>query len=286
LLLTASKNTSNESELKILILSNVWNYLWLIWLIGMPIYFRLLYDIVKNRKSLINNDVNYIFHSPFIIFQITTKGGQKIVQESVNNINEICSSFGYKEYKIDVVSEREHKIDNANVVVVPEDFHPEKARFKARALQYAIEFREKLQENTSSFWIFHMDDESMLTKQCLVSLIKHIENNGNLISEGLIIYPNKRETGSKLVKYLDSVRPVFCYECTSMLSKKINHQIGYMAQTFLCGPTLKKALVGIFTQCQKTVCLDTKRFKNAGKKYLVGMAECLASNLLFHLEIL
>ena len=40
-----------------------------------------------------------------MIFQITTIGNMKIVQESIDNINRICKEVEYENYSIDVVSE-------------------------------------------------------------------------------------------------------------------------------------------------------------------------------------
>ncbi len=87
-------------------------------------------------------------------------------------------------------------------------------------MQYAIEQREKNDENTSDIWIYHLDDESMITKQGLLSILDHADNNREPIAEGLITYPNKINVGSKLVKYLDAVRPTFCYTCCAMLKSQ------------------------------------------------------------------
>ncbi len=84
-------------------------------------------------------------------------------------------------------------------------------------MHYAVEQREKNGENTTDLWIYHLDDESMITKQGLLSILDHIDNNREPIAEGLITYPNKINFGSKLVKYLDAVRPTFCFSCCAML---------------------------------------------------------------------
>ena len=88
--------------------------------------------------------------------------------------------------------------------------------YKIRALHYAVEQR-KNGESTADVWIYHLDDESMITKQGLLSILDHMDNNREPIAEGLITYPNKINFGSKLVKYLDAVRPTFCYTCCAML---------------------------------------------------------------------
>ena len=194
------------------------NYLWVIWLIGIPIYYSLAYDIIKNRKALVKKEFSPI-NPKRIIFQITTIGNMKIVQKSIDNIIKICKEVGYKNYAITVVSEVREFFFGAHTITVPRNYSTIKgARFKARALQYAIDQREINQENTSAIWIYHLDDESMVTKQGILSILDHADNNRQPIAEGLITYPNKINVGSKLVKYLDTVRPTFCYTCCAMLN--------------------------------------------------------------------
>jgi beta-1,4-mannosyltransferase len=156
-----------------------------------------------------------------MIFQITTIGNMEIVQKSIDNINRICQEVGYTNYRIDVVSEVNESFEDADTMTVPFNYSTlNHAKYKARALQYAVEQREKKGENASDIWIYHLDDESMITKQGLLSILDHADTNREPIAEGLITYPNKIDVGSKLVKYLDAVRPTFCYTCCGMLKSK------------------------------------------------------------------
>jgi cellulose synthase/poly-beta-1,6-N-acetylglucosamine synthase-like glycosyltransferase len=183
----------------------------------MPIYFALAYDIIKYRKILVKKTFVPI-NPKRVIFQITTIGNMKIVQESVHNINRICKEVGYSNYRICVVSEVNESFDGAVTLTVPKNYSTRNnAQYKARALHYAVEQREKNGENTTDLWIYHLDDESMITKQGLLSILDHVDNNREPIAEGLITYPNKINFGSKLVKYLDAVRPTFCFSCCAML---------------------------------------------------------------------
>ena len=53
-------------------------------------------------------------------------------------------------YRIDVVSEVNESFDGAVTITVPQNYSTfNNAKYKARALQYAIEQREKKGENTS-----------------------------------------------------------------------------------------------------------------------------------------
>ena len=88
----------------------------------------------------------------------------EIVQHSVNNINRICKEVGYENYKINAVSEVNESFDGATTITVPQNYATfNNAKYKARALHYAIEQREKNEENTGDIWIYHLDDESMIT---------------------------------------------------------------------------------------------------------------------------
>ncbi len=199
---------------------NLFNYIWIIWVFGIPIYYLLAYEIIRYRKVIVKKTFAPI-NPKRMIFQITTIGNMEIVQESVDNINRICKEVGYDNYKIDVVSEVNESFDGAVTITVPQKYSTANhAKYKARALQYAIEQREKKGENTSDIWIYHLDDESMITKQGLLSILDHADNNREPIAEGLITYPNKIDVGSKLVKYLDAVRPTFCYTCCAMLKSQ------------------------------------------------------------------
>ncbi len=186
----------------------------------MPIYFSLAYEILRFRKALIKKTFVPI-NPKRVIFQITTIGNMKIVQETINNIHQVCGEVAYRNYVVCVVSEVKEVFEGAVTITVPKQYMTaNNAKYKARALQYAVEYREQNGENTNDVWIYHLDDESMVTKQGLLAILDHIDNNREPIAEGLITYPNKIDCGSRWVKYLDSVRPTFCYSCCAMLKSK------------------------------------------------------------------
>lgn len=203
-------------------MSNLLNYLWITWLFGFPIYYSLFYDIIRYRRAMIKTTFKLI-NPEHIVFQITTVGGMRIVQDSINRIHEVCKMTNYTDYEIHVVTEANESFIGAESVVVPTNYRTRNdVKFKARALQYATDFRRWNNLASMNNWTFHLDDESMITEQCLRAILDHIDSHGPPISEGLITYPNKWNVGSKLIKYLDSVRPTFCYQCFSMLKIKGN----------------------------------------------------------------
>ena len=99
----------------------LFDYMWILWLIGMPIYFILAYEIIKYRKVLVKKTFVPI-NPKRVIFQITTIGNMEIVQESINNINRICKEVGYEQLQyINVVSEVNETFDGAVTITVPKD---------------------------------------------------------------------------------------------------------------------------------------------------------------------
>jgi hypothetical protein len=160
------------------------NYIWLIWLFGIPIYYSLLFEVIRYRKVIVKRTFSAI-NPKRMIFQITTIGHMEIVQESIDNINRTCKDVGYQNYKVVVVSEVNESFSDAVTITVPENYSTLcQAKYKARALQYAIEQREKRGENRDDIWIYHLDDESMVTKQGILSILDHIDNNREPIAEG------------------------------------------------------------------------------------------------------
>ena len=144
--------------------------------------------------------------------------------------------------------------------------------------------REKTDENTSDIWIYHLDDESMITKQGLLSILDHIDNNREPISEGLIIYPNKIDFGSRVVKYLDAVRPTFCYTCCSMLNSK-GKPDWLHGSNLLIRADIEKSVGWDFPiPVQKTVCLVTLHTRNMAQ-FLVGTVEFSKNNHPLHSQI-
>lgn len=154
----------------------------------------------------------------FIIFQITTNGKNKhVVDDTIKRVKSICSKFNFNNYRIDVVTDEGCPVDyDANVIVVPKNYKPKNAKYKARALHYAVEYRRKMNENKRNIWIFHLDDESKITEQTLKAISNHINRCGEPISEGLIVYSNNFNKASVITRIADCLRPTCCYECKFM----------------------------------------------------------------------
>jgi hypothetical protein len=129
----------------------------------------------------------------------------------------------YDSYEISVVTDDEkdkrtlsnHKCE---VIVVGKEYSTNAIK-KGRALQYAVEFRRKCAKNSLKQWIFHMDDESCVTTQTVLSLLKFIRSAGPaVVSEGPIFYPLKFEFANPLTAIAESIRPFTCYDCVSQMT--------------------------------------------------------------------
>ena len=68
-------------------------------------------------------------------------------------------------------------------VVVPDDYSTKTgAKFKARALQYAIE--QNVSNLNNDDLVVHLDEETRLTKSCVIGIIKFANQNKHQIGQG------------------------------------------------------------------------------------------------------
>jgi len=173
----------------------------------------------------VETDLRRIHNDPVIIFQITTRSATKtpVVIRGVESIVESCQKLNYNSFEISVVTDDEKDIDtlskhNCKVIVVEKQYSTNAIK-KGRALQYAVECRRKYMKNSFKHWIFHMDDESCVTTQTILSLLKFIRSSGPaVVSEGPIFYPLKFENANPITAIAESIRPFTCYDCVSQMT--------------------------------------------------------------------
>jgi len=173
---------------------------------------------VTHRFKIIAKPLKTRFGTPQIIFQVTTKGKIPIVQETVNQILKVCQKIEYTKYEIWVVTDVEEKFENCRTIKVPTEYSCN-AVFKGRALQYAVEIRSWEKKNTNSLYIFHLDDESLVTEQTICSILSYLEETPAPISEGLILYPLHEDEIIKISNLLDTIRPFCCFECMEFMKR-------------------------------------------------------------------
>jgi len=194
------------------------------WFSTIPVAFLTMTRFIRNRKIFVEKDLRRIHNDPIIIFQITTRSATKItvVERGIYSIINAARKINYSNYKISIVTEDEndkqkfHHLKNCEIVMVDKKYNTNAIK-KSRALQFAVEYRRKTGEDTNKFWIFHMDDESYVTNQTLLSLLKYIREDKGIASEGPIVYPLKFELANPITALAESVRPFGCYDCVSQM---------------------------------------------------------------------
>jgi cellulose synthase/poly-beta-1,6-N-acetylglucosamine synthase-like glycosyltransferase len=194
------------------------------WLSYVPIAALSIYKLVKNRNLFVEKDLRRIRNDPAIIFQITTRSATRtsVVRRGILSIESSAQEVNFCNYQISVVTDDPHDIMTlekyrCEVVVVGPDFHTNAIK-KGRALQFAVEHRRLSGKNTSKYWVFHMDDESYVTSQTLLALLKFIREGKGIASEGPIFYPLKFESANRLTAIAESIRPYACYDCVSQMT--------------------------------------------------------------------
>ncbi len=194
------------------------------WFSTIPVSALTLIRFLRNRKVFVEKDLIRVHNDPIIIFQITTRSAtkMKVVQRGIHSIIRSADNIDYQNYLISIVTDDERDIhtikeQKCEVVVVNKTFTTNAIK-KGRALQYAVENRRKKNQNTSKFWIFHMDDESFVTDQTILSLLKYIREGRGIAAEGPIFYPLKFEKANPITAIAESIRPFSCYDCVSQMT--------------------------------------------------------------------
>ena len=196
----------------------------ILWIFFIPKAIILFYRFVKNSKRFIEKDLIRVSNDPHIIFQITTRSATKtsVVKRGIDSIIDSCNGIKYYKYEISVVTEDyndTNTLDSAlcKVICVSKKFKPNAIK-KARALQYAVEYRRKNNQHSSDYWIFHMDDESYVVRQTILSLLKFIREKRGVAGEGPIFYPLKFEAANRITALAESPRSFGCFECVTHMN--------------------------------------------------------------------
>jgi egghead protein (zeste-white 4 protein) len=194
------------------------------WLSYVPVAMLSVWRIFKNRKTFVEQNLCRHFNNSSIIFQITTRSATKasVVKRGIRSITTSAENVNFYNYQICVVTDDPHdrwtlKNEKCEVVVVEKNYHTNAIK-KGRALQYAVQHRQRMGKNTSKRWIFHMDEESYVMPQTILALLKFISQGKGFVSEGPIFYPLKFESANLLTAIAESVRPSACYDCVSQMT--------------------------------------------------------------------
>lgn len=85
---------------------------------------------------------------------------------------------------------------------VPAEFTPERARFKARALEY---YRVTM-NLTPEDWVLHLDEESVVDREGLEACLLFCRRSPHLMGQGVIFYNNHGFWRHRLIAVADAVR--------------------------------------------------------------------------------
>jgi beta-1,4-mannosyltransferase len=193
------------------------------WLSYAPVAVISVWKTIKNRKLFVEGNISRPFSNASIIFQITTRSATRtsVVKRGIKSIINSAHEINFYSYQICVVTDDPHdpwtlRKERCEVVVVEKSYNTHAIK-KGRALQYAVDHRRRMRKNTNNRWIFHMDEESYVTPQTILALLKFIAKGKGVVSEGPIFYPLKFESANLLTAIAESVRPFACYDCVSQM---------------------------------------------------------------------
>lgn len=132
--------------------------------------------------------------APFICIRVVTRGGfPKLVRDNVTRNMNVCSSVGMENFMIEVVTDKAINLPKhrrvREVIVPPEYKTKSGALFKSRALQYCLE--DNVNILAGNDWIVHLDEETLLTENCVRGILNFVLDGQHQFGQGLITYANE-----------------------------------------------------------------------------------------------
>jgi hypothetical protein len=158
----------------------------IIWLLVLPMVLASWFFLFRSWKGYIGK-YSGMPHNPYpkLIFLIAARKPSRIVQETINSINDSCQKVGYDKYEIDVVvDETGYELTGAKTILVPKDYVC-KSQFKARALNYSLRYLD----NSKDTWILHKDEDCKIIPQTVISVLHYIKNGGKPVANGPLMFP-------------------------------------------------------------------------------------------------
>ncbi|CAF1060223.1 unnamed protein product [Didymodactylos carnosus] len=129
--------------------------------------------------------------SPSICIRVVTRGNYPLlVCENVKRNMATCDKLGLLNFSLQVVTDKAidfEKIKDGRVqqIIVPNSYRTSTgALFKSRALHYATE-NYPLNDKD---WIVHIDEETVLTENCLRGILNFVNDGKYSVGQGLILY--------------------------------------------------------------------------------------------------
>ena len=123
-----------------------------------------------------------------ICFRVVTRGmfPKLIIKNRDYNLS-VLKEFEKLKYTYEVVTDKKigviDTMKRCYEVVVPDEYSTKtEAKYKARALQYAVE--RNLSNLEDDDLVVHLDEESRLTKSCVIGIINFANQNKHQIGQG------------------------------------------------------------------------------------------------------
>ncbi len=135
-----------------------------------------------------------------VSFRIVSRGqNAAVLHETVRNIERVMEDLPVFNWAVEVVTDQPVLWPASawvHFIRVPEGYRtPKRTRFKARALQYALQYSPLPADG----WIVHMDEETQLTYSAVLGIrnaIEEEEASGRLrIGQGAILYHRRLSAG-------------------------------------------------------------------------------------------
>lgn len=151
----------------------------------------LFYNVFPGRVTLKGSPLL----APLISFRVVTRGDYpELVRNNViRNVNTLIDA-GVENYMIEVVTDKSIDLPvkrRIREIVVPKQYKPKSgAMFKARALHYCLE--DSVNELSDTDWIVHLDEETLLTPNCVRGILNFVCEGRHDFGQGLITYASGR----------------------------------------------------------------------------------------------
>lgn len=209
----------------------------------MPAYFRHR-KIYLNPNAPSDEEIHSLLQRknlefPCIKFQITTRGKEvDVVKRSIQSIALLAETSPLFEKHIELLIVTEEPLEKeifskffkskgitfpAEVICVPREYKTRnETMFKARSLQYSLEYRKANRHTSKNYknlsYIFYFDAESTITETDFRRVIHSILSSPEKrIFEGAIIYPHKYFNANIISRQMESVRPFNCHHCAEVM---------------------------------------------------------------------
>ena len=157
----------------------------ILWIIIAPAVVLSWYYFIKGWTSYLPGKVD-MPHNPYpkIIFLITARKINGLLNESVRSIIASCQKAQFSNYEVKVLADEDGQLEGAEHIIVPQDYVCN-SRFKARALNYVLRFIP----NSTDVWTLHLDEDAKITSQTVASILKYIKKGGNPVANGPTVFP-------------------------------------------------------------------------------------------------